>query len=385
MRISGIILSVVMLLASSVFSSAQQNLWQGEGIRSLEVDASGRVTFRLYAPDAGEVAVTGDFLQAGVGSAAMTRDDSGVWSYTTEPLASEMYYYSFKVGGVGDIHDPESIYMVRDVGRYMNYFIVGGGRGDLYMAQDVGHGSVARVWADVGGVSRRMVVYTPAGYETSDREYPVLYLLHGMGGDEEAWLATGRAAEIMDNLIATGRAEEMIVVMTNGCTRHVSAPGYSHEGMWRPYMSGSMDGSFEEMFEDVVNWVDGCYRTQKCASRRAIAGLSMGGFHAMQISKRYPAMFDYVGLFSAAIFRGESGVAMYEDLEPKLKNQFDNGVELYWIAIGRNDFLYEENVKYRELLDNLDISYTYYESDGGHEWRNWRCYLVEFAQKIFKK
>ena len=202
MRISGIILSVVMLLASSVFSSAQQNLWQGEGIRSLEVDASGRATFRLYAPDAKDVAVTGDFLQAGVGSAAMTRDDSGVWSYTTEPLASEMYYYSFKVGGVGDIHDPESIYMVRDVARYMNYFIVGGGRGDLYMAQDVGHGSVARVWADVGGVSRRMVVYTPAGYETSDREYPVLYLLHGMGGDEEAWLATGRAAEIMDNLIA---------------------------------------------------------------------------------------------------------------------------------------------------------------------------------------
>jgi enterochelin esterase family protein len=230
-----------------------------------------------------------------------------------------------------------------------------------------------------------MTVYTPAGYEQSKRKYPVLYLLHGMGGDEEAWVATGRVQEIMDNLIAEGKAEPMIVVMTNGCTKHVAAPGYSEEGMWSPYMSGSMDGSFEKMFPSVVEWVDEHYRTIAKPEMRAIAGLSMGGFHSMQISKEYPTMFDYVGLFSAAIFRGEEGVATYDDLEAKLERQFSDKPQLYWIAIGSGDFLYDENVKYRELLDKLGCEYVYRESTGGHEWRNWRIYLTEFAQMLFKK
>ena len=375
-------LAIFMLFFASQNISAQQNLWQGEGVCSPEIDAEGRVTFRLYAPDVEAVALEGDFLS---GSVAMTLGTDGVWSYTTEPLPSEMYYYSFNVKGVGKIHDPQNVYMVRDVSSQMNYFIVGGGCGDLYQAQAVPHGTVSRVWAEMqSGVSRRMVVYTPAGYESSKKKYPVLYLLHGMGGDEEAWLATGRAAEIMDNLIAAGKAKEMIVVMTNGCTRHVAAPGYSEEGMWRPYMSGSMDGSFETMFDDVVEWVDVHYRTKAKSDSRAIAGLSMGGFHSMQISKLYPTMFDYVGLFSAAIFRGKEGVAIYEDLEPKLKQQFSEGVELYWIAIGKDDFLYDENVKYRELLDKLELNYVYHESEGGHIWRNWRCYLTEFVQMLFK-
>lgn len=373
-----------MLILIPATSSAQQNLWMGDGVRSVEISDSHNVTFRLYAPDAQGVALKGDFLSEGIHSVSMTRGEDGVWSYTTEPLPSEMYYYSFIVDGIGEINDPESVYLVRDVARQMNYFIVGGGCGDLYKPQAVPHGTVSRVWAEMGDTERRMVVYTPAGYESSRKKYPVLYLLHGMGGDEEAWLATGRAAEIMDNLIASGKAQEMIVVMTNGCTRHVAAPGYSEEGMWRPYMSGSMDGSFETMFADVVKWVDSTYRTKAKADSRAIAGLSMGGFHAMQISKSYPAMFDYVGLFSAAIFRGKNGVALYDDLEAKLCRQFREGVELYWIAIGCDDFLYDENVQYRALLDSLALPYTYHESEGGHIWRNWRCYLTEFAQMIFK-
>jgi enterochelin esterase family protein len=111
----------------------------------------------------------------------------------------------------------------------------------------------------------------------------------------------------------------------------------------------------------------------------------MGGFHAMQISKHYPAMFDYVGLFSAAIFRGESGVEMYEDLEQRLVKQFEHEPKLYWIAIGSDDFLYQENVEYRALLDKLGCEYLYRESTGGHEWRNWRIYLCEFVEMLFKK
>jgi enterochelin esterase family protein len=188
----------------------------------------------------------------------------------------------------------------------------------------------------------------------------------------------------MDNLIAAGKAEPMIVVMTNGCTQHVSAPGFSHEGMWRPYMSGSMDGSFEAMFPSIVEWVDGHYRTKAKRAYRAIAGLSMGGFHSMQISKEYPTMFDYVGLYSAAIFRGKEGVATYDNLEEKLDRQFNEGMKLYWIAIGKDDFLYDENVRYRELLDSKGYPYIYRESEGGHIWRNWRIYLGEYAQMLFK-
>ena len=133
----------------------------------------------------------------------------------------------------------------------------------------------------------------------------------------------------------------------------------------------------------MVAWVDAHYRTYATKERRAIAGLSMGGFHAMQISKHYPALFDYVGLFSAAIYRGKEGISMYENLEEALAEQFAQGVALYWIGIGKDDFLYEENTKFRALLDENDYEYEYVESEGGHTWRNWRCYLSEFVTKLF--
>ena len=378
-----ILLPVLFALVSIGSLSAQQNLWQAKGVTSPEVLDDGSVVVRLYAPEAKSVVLKCDFVSDG--NVAMSRGDDGVWEYRSEPLASELYCYRFSVDGMADIVDPASSYVMRDVGSLMSYFIVAGERGDLYAPQGVKHGTLSRVWAPMGGQERRMVVYTPAGYERGKGKYPVLYLLHGMGGDEEAWVATGRVVEIMDNLIASGKAEPMIVVMTNGCTKHVAAPGYSEEGMFRPYMSGSMDGSFEAMFPAVVEWVDAHYRTIAKPEKRAIAGLSMGGFHAMQISKHYPAMFDYVGLFSAAIFRGESGVEMYEDLEQRLLRQFEHEPKLYWIAIGSSDFLYNENVEYRELLNRLGCKYTYRESTGGHEWRNWRIYLSEFAQMLFKR
>ena len=373
--------TVVALFVGVTTLCAQQNLWQREAVVSPEINGDGSVTFRLYAPSAESVMLVGDCV---AGDTAMTRAEDGVWEYTTAPLASELYCYWFKVDGMDHVNDPANSYVMRDVGSQMNYFIIPGERGDLYAAQDVPHGTMAKVWAEVGdGRERRMTIYTPAGYESGKGRYPVLYLLHGMGGDEDAWAATGRVAEIMDNLIAQGKAEPMIVVMTNGCTQHVAAPGYSHEGMWRPYMSGSMDGSFEAMFPSIVSWVDGYYRTKAKRSSRAIAGLSMGGFHSMQISKEYPTMFDYVALFSAAIFRGKEGVEAYGDLEAKLARQFGEGMQLYWIAIGKDDFLYDENVRYRALLDDAGYPYTYRESDGGHVWRNWRIYLAEYAQMLF--
>ena len=373
---------IIALVASIATLSAQQNLWQKDANVSPEIHDNNSVTIRLYAPNAERVTLVGDFVD----NASMRCNAEGVWEYTSEPLASELYCYWFNVDGIDHVNDPMNSYVMRDVGSQMNYFIIPGERGDLYAAQDVPHGTMAKVWAEVSdGRERRMTIYTPAGYEESKGRYPVLYLLHGMGGDEDAWTATGRVAEIMDNLIAKGKAEPMIVVMTNGCTKHVAAPGYSHEGMWRPYMSGSMDGSFETMFPSIVEWVDSHYRTKAKKAYRAIAGLSMGGFHSMQISKEYPTMFDYVGLYSAAIFRGKEGIETYANLEAKLERQFNEGVKLYWIGIGEDDFLYDENVRYRELLDSKGYTYTYCESEGGHIWRNWRIYLNDYAQLLFKK
>lgn len=371
---------IVALATTAATAMSQQNLWHDDATLSPVVHDDGRVTLRLYAPMAESVMAVGDFAADGVD---MERRDDGMWETTLGPLPSELYSYSFTVDGVTNVCDPSNAYAMRDVGRQMSYFIVAGERGDLYRAQAVAHGTVSRMWMTTDEGSRRMTIYTPAGYEDGDSCYPTLYLLHGMGGDEESWLATGRVAEIMDNLIAQGAAEPMIVVMPNGCMQHASAPGYSHEGMWRPYMSGSMDGSFERHLAAVVAWTDEHFRTLACKTSRAVAGLSMGGFHALHASHAYPALFDYVGLFSAAIFRGAEGVAMYEDMPAGLAALFHQGVRLYWVGIGRDDFLYEENRTFRAMLDAAGYEYVYYESAGGHTWRNWRVYLTEFAKQLF--
>lgn len=270
-----------------------------------------------------------------------------------------------------------------------NVFLIGGGRADLYKVCDVPHGTVSKVWynSPTLGIDRRLTVYTPAGYEQGSKRYPVFYLLHGMGGDENAWSELGRAAQILDNLIAQGKAEPMIVVMTNGNAALQAAPGESPLGYAAPSLQlpKTMEGSFETAFPDVVNFVDATYRTQRNKHARAIGGLSMGGYHSMHISKQYPDMFDYVGLFSAAIMPDKNAKSpVYDNLEEKLAVQFAKKPALYWIAIGDKDFLYKANCEYREMLDKKGYPYTYYETGEGHIWKNWRIYLTEFVPMLFK-
>ncbi len=381
-------------------ASAQQSLWGGPEIVSPEINADNSVTFRLNAPDVAKVQVTGDFLPVNKvqpprgevempGVADLAKNDAGVWEYTTpEPLSPELYNYTFLVDGL-KITDPANVYTIRDVANVMNVFIISGGRADLYKVNAVPHGTISRLWYDSPslGTARRLTVYTPAGYEESNENYPVFYLLHGMGGDEEAWLALGRAGQILDNLIAQGKAKPMIVVMTNGNVDQEAAPGESSSGFTPPGMlqTRTMEGSFETHFPDVVNYIDTHFRTIADKQHRAIAGLSMGGFHSLHISKQYPDMFDYIGLFSAAIMpRNDTQSPVYQDMENKLKIQFDKKPALYWIAIGNADFLYQANTDYRKMLDEKGYKYVYYETGGGHIWRNWRIYLTEFVPQLFK-
>lgn len=289
---------------------SQQALWSGADVKSPEIHDDNTVTFRIIAPDAGRVCVTGDFLTAASDSvrrnaADMSKSDNGVWEYTTpSPLAPELYSYSFLLDGL-KVNDPGNVYLIRDVATLTNVFIIDGGRDGLYGVDGVPHGTVSKVWYDSPslGMKRRMTVYTPAGYEDVKERYPVLYLLHGMGGDEDAWSELGRATQILDNLIARGAAVPMIVVMPNGNASQEAAPGESREGLKAPSfrLPKTLDGSFETSFPEIVGYIDSHYRTKSDKAHRAIAGLSMGGFHSMQISKEYPDMFDYVGLFSAAV------------------------------------------------------------------------------------
>ena len=379
-------LLVIALCITCGSASAQQALFGGQMPQSPEIHADKTVTFRCMAPGAQKVQITGDFLPTrkidtpmgkfdAPGVADLTKDDKGVWSYTTtSPLSPELYSYTMMVDGAS-VTDHLNVYTVRDISNVSNIFLVDGGKADLYKVSKVPHGTVSKVWYDdaKAGITRRMTVYTPAGYETSKEKYPVLYLLHGIGGDEEAWMDLGRASQILDNLIAQGKAKPMIVVMTNGNISQEAAPGYTSEGLIVPSLGlpKTMEGSFEVSFPEVVKFVDARYRTLANTQNRAIAGLSMGGFHSLYISINNPKTFGYVGLFSAAF-------------DKKLADLFAAKPKLFWIGIGNTDFLFKDNTAFREKLTKNHYPFTYMETDGGHIWRNWRIYLGEFAQKIFK-
>lgn len=389
------------MIAICATMMAQQALWGFAALKSPEINPDNTVTFRIHAPKAISVKVTGDFMPTqkmetsfGLvdvpGTADLTEGKDGVWEYTTpSPVSPELYSYSFIVDGQR-MNDPSNVFQIRDTATIASVFLVGGDEpADLYKVNDVPHGTVSKVWynSPTLGTDRRMTVYTPAGYEKGNKRYPVLYLLHGMGGDENAWSELGRATQILDNLIAQGKARPMIVVMTNGNSDLQAAPGESSLGFTQPttQLPRTMDGSFETSFPEIVKFIDKNYRTIANKKNRAIAGLSMGGFHSMHISKQYPDMFDYIGLFSAAIMPRENAKSsIYEDLEGKLARQFAQKPALYWIAIGNTDFLYQANKDYRKMLDEKNYPYTYRESDGGHIWRNWRIYLSEFLPMLFK-
>lgn len=359
------------------------------------------VTFRLWAPNAKDVCVEADFFEKKrqqtplgemevAGRIPMQKDANGVWSYTTSMPNPELHTYCYYVDGIRML-DPNNVYMLRDIATYTNYFLVDGDLSQNYLVREVPHGTVAKVWypsPTLGMERRRMTVYTPAGYEDSKDSYPVLYLLHGAGGDENAWSELGRAVQILDNLIAQGKAKPMIVVMPNGNGAQEAVPGEYPNSMYKPSFMNSktMEGSFEKAFPDIMNFVESHYRTVNDKAHRAIAGLSMGGFHSLYISANYPDKFGYVGLFSAAINRQakSENAYIYENLEEKLATQFAKAPNLYFIAIGNKDFLYQDNVKYRQLLDKHGYKYEYMETDGGHEWRNWRKYLNHLLPELFK-
>ena len=397
---------IIASLCIGLSASAQQALWGGGQVVSPEINADGTVTFRYQAMGASKVEVTGDFLPTekveidwggqhitydAPGVRELTRGERGVWEYTTDfAVAPDLYNYTFKIDG-DTVIDPQNMWVNRDVASLTSVLLVPaeGARSDLYAIHRVPHGTVSKVWyrSETAGFDRRLTVYTPAGYEKGKGKYPVLYVLHGIGGDEDAWVTQGRATQILDNLIARGQAKPMIVVFTNGNISQEAAPGENSTGYTRPTMQlpQTMEGTFEKAFPEIVKFIDKNYRTIAKKTSRAVCGLSMGGLHTLYLSLNYPDMFNYSGMFSAAIGVSDPSVSlMYQDVDIKLATYFGKKPALLWIGCGNTDFLYQANKEFMKKLDDAGYPYQYMETEGGHIWRNWRIYLTEFVPLLFK-
>ena len=375
---------ILFIATIAAFTMSAQQGFMAPPVHSPDIAKDGSVTFKVKAPNADTVRLIIDSRL----DTLMKHTGNETWSITLRDLEPDLYMYYFIIDGVKAI-DNENAQVLRDVRTVMNTFVLDP-NGDCPVAvHDVPHGTVEAVWYDSPTLNakRRMMIYLPPGYEQGRQRYPVFYLLHGTGGDETVWLEQGHAAQVLDNLIATGKAEPMIVVMPNGHTDTPAAPGMGPNNNEQPSFAHKqwMEGTFEQSFNDIVNWVDNNYRTSAAKRYRAIAGLSMGGYHTLYISANQPDDFAYVGLFSAAISRMDQGKSkIYDDLEAKLVTQFKQRPRLYWIGIGKDDFLYKDNAEFRKMLDKNRLRYTYHESGAGHEWANWRDYLIIFTQQLFK-
>lgn len=370
---------------------------------SPEIHPDHRVTFRLAAPKASDVQLTGSW--EGGRNLPLTKDESGIWSITVGPLAPQLWGYSFTVDGVKAL-DPGNAETQRDGRSYDNLLFIAGPESDLWEFKDVPHGTVSAVWfpsPTLKQARRRMVVYTPPGYEATGTRYPVLYLLHGGGGDEDAWITMGRAAIIMDNLLAQGKAKPFLVVMPNGNATQTVSQGFGFgptpaaQALQAPAMppvqaaAGGAQarpaprppqpypGSYpESLVKDIIPFVEKTYRVVPEKDSRAIAGLSMGGGHTMAATNNNPGVFGYIGVFSAGPRQADSA------LDGQLDALKTSGVKLYWIGAGSTDFAREPAVKLSALVKEKGFNTSYREDPGAHYWFIWRTFLGDFGSKLFR-
>ena len=353
--------------------------WGQKPVVSPEI-RNDSVTFRLKADYATVVKLSGSWMpNPWGGTIDMTRGENNVWEVTIPLPEPEIYTYNFVADGVS-VNDPQNVMVQRDGTRYLSMLLVDGERTENYKPAEQ-RGTVSHPWYDskILGINRRLTVYTPYGYEANPKaKYPVLYLLHGAGGDEEAWSSMGRTAQILDNLIAKGLAKPMIVVMPNGNPNQQAAQTFglpTTEMDWRN--PDNRNNYVRSLVEEIVPFIEKNYRTVAKKSHRAIAGLSMGGGHTIAASGMYPDAFDYICPLSM-------GAQRTPELDAQLQGIKKSGYKLYWLACGNTDFLFENANELDAALTANGLEHTYFVSEGGHVWANWRLYLNTFAPLLFK-
>jgi enterochelin esterase-like enzyme len=355
---------------------------QGPRVTSPEVAADGRVTFRIVAPKAEAVRLSGTDIPDNVQGTPLTKGAEGVWEGTLGPLAPGAYRYNFSVDGVSVI-DPRNPSTSESNENTWSLVYVPGS--DFMDTKDVPHGAVAAVtyYSKALKRFRRMHVYTPPGYESGGGRYPVFYLLHGAFDCDDSWTSVGRAGFILDNLIATGKARPMVVVMPAG-----------HTG---PFVFGgprpTTDDFVADFTGDVMPYVESHYRVRADPAHRALAGLSMGGGQTLTIGVSHLGTFAYLGVFSSGVFgitgTGPGSGGQGPSFEEQHRAALDDagrkkGLKLVWFATGKDDFLVATSRATVEMLKKHGFDVIYKESPGAHTWTNWRDYLHEFAPQLFR-
>jgi enterochelin esterase-like enzyme len=387
-------------------------------VTSPELQPDRRITFRILAPQAEAIRLAAGDIP-GVGQTTMlTKGENGVWEVTIGPVDPGTYRYNFNVDGVSTI-DPRSPFISESNNNVWSLVHVPGS--DFADTKNVPHGAVAAVsyYSSALGTFRRMHVYTPPGYERGSDKYPVCYLLHGAGDSDDSRTSVGRAGFILDNLIAAKKARPMIVVMPAGHTRRgAAAPGAIARSTTEEFV--------RDFVTDVMPHVETHYRVLTDRGNRAIAGLSMGGNHALQVGIPHLDRFAYIGVYSSGLLgafpglgggrRGAPPAAAPASLasasasasapapvaaatvpaastaaewekehEANLSNaSLKKGLKLLWFATGKEDFLLTTTTATIDLFKKHGFNPVYTETPGGHTWINWRNYLNEFVPQLFR-
>jgi enterochelin esterase family protein len=372
---------------------------------SPEVSADGRITFRINAPQAQAVRVSGGDIPGLGQNGVMTKGENGVWTFTSAAVPPGAYRYNINVDGVAVI-DPRNPLTSVSNNNVWSLALVPGS--ETFDTRQVPHGAVASVTYYSAPLQRhrRMHVYTPPGYESNNTKYPVFYLLHGAGDSDEAWTSVGRAGFILDNLIAAKKAQPMIVVMPAGHTNGPT-PGIGGPAPALTIPAGQPDEFTQDFTGAIRPYVEKHYRVRTGREHRAIAGLSMGGSQTLNIAIPHLTDYAYVGVFSSGLLGGGGrgrGAApapagatpssapaapFGEAWEKRNLAMLDNaaarkGLKVLWFATGKDDFLVETTRSTVELLKRHGFTPQYIESAGGHTWLNWRDYLSQFAPLLFQ-
>lgn len=383
---------MTMMASLSLHAQEMNSLMFMVGVKSPEVTKDS-ITFRMAAPKARQVNVTVSWRNYDSSAMKMTQEKNGIWSITVARPEPELYTYNFVVDGTSCL-DPANVLVMRDGSRYMNYILLDGGYADIY-AESSKPGNIEHVWyySAENDMTRRMYVYTPAGYDRNDKKvkYPVLYLLHGGGGDEDAWATLGRTCQILDNLIAGGKAEPMLVVMPNGNPNQYAAQtlGIPVNPDTRKYESGF--DNYSSLAADIVPYIEKNYNVIKNRSGRAVAGLSMGGGQSFFIAFRNVDTFANVGIFSSGLIGASAIGGQPFDAEsyfPGMLSYPDkyNKFNVIYLSCGEQD---GRITGMKEFHDNLLAKgyngVVWEQYPGNHEWKVWRRNLASFVQLIFHK
>ncbi|MBK7131922.1 MAG: esterase [Bacteroidales bacterium] len=373
-----VLLSVLCLFSFLGLQAQELSNFRRAAIVSPEIGEK-TIVFRILAPEAKLVRLYGSWMRSPDSSVNMTKDSLNVWSVSIPRPATELYTYNFIVDGLV-VNDASNIFLQRDGTRYLSVLLVPGDLTANYFEANK-HGNLIKVWYDspVIGKTRRMYVYTPYGYETSKESYPVLYLLHGGGGDEDAWSTMGRAVQILDNLIEKKLAVPMICVMPNGNPGQEAAKTL----MLEETTFDRTDPKFANMYinsivKDIIPYVEKNYRAIPKPDARAISGLSMGGGHTTAVTAAYPGTFSYICPLSAGIREDTP------EVDAQLQGIKKAGYKLYWIGCGSDDFTFANNKTLDAALTKNGMEHTFFITGGGHTWANWRVYLNTFGQLLFK-